>query len=89
MSRDLDNDDMSPGPPGDAEQEALDVPRVTEVAGGHCLLDDGAVPQGRDSTRGGGGVVHQETRARLASKMVMRLGIKTKTRDRIQLKKNI
>ena len=59
---------MRTGPPGDAEQEALDVPRVTEVAGGDCLLDDGAVPQGRDPTRGGGGVVHQATRARLASK---------------------
>ena len=66
---------MRTGPPGDAEQEALDVPRVTEVAGGDSLLDDGAVPQGRDSTRGGGGVVHQATRARLASIMVIRLCI--------------
>ena len=39
------NDGLRPGPPGDAEQEALDVPGVTEVAGGDSLLDDGAVPQ--------------------------------------------
>ena len=45
MSRHSYNDGIRPRPPSYAEQEALDVPGVTEVAGGDSLLDDGAIPQ--------------------------------------------